>query len=89
MMCLLLVLLIAASFLAIQQHNEANKWMTQYHAEVTEDRSEAHKSVSLFVSLLASQQQVTAATDQKNKACLVLESSTRDPGRLPAAACTE
>ena len=89
MMCLLLVLLIAASFFAIQQHNEANKWMTQYHAEVTEDRSEAHKSVSLFVSLLASQQQVTAVTDQKNKACLVLESLTRDPGRLAAAACTE
>ena len=88
-MCLLLVFLIAASFFAIQQHNEANKWMTQYHAEVTDDRSEAHKSVSLFVSLLASQQQVTAVTNQKNKACLVLESLTRDPGRLAAAACTE
>src|ERR1700733_7717485 len=87
--CLLLVFLVAASVFAIQQHNEANKWMTKYHAAVTDERSEAHESASLFVSLLASQQRVTVATNQKNKACLVLESLTRDPGRLTAAACTE
>ncbi len=63
--------------------------MTQYHAEVTDYRSEAHKSTSLFVSLLASKQHVTAVTNQKNQACLVLESLTRDPARLAAAACTE
>ena len=86
--CLLCVFLIAASFFAIQQHNQANKWKTQYHAEVADDRSETHKNVGLFLSLLASQQQVTVVTNQKNKACLVLESLTRDPGRLAGAACT-
>jgi hypothetical protein len=88
-MCLLVVFLVSASVFAIQQHNEANKWMTEYHAEVTHARSEAHESASLFASLLASQQQVTAATNQKKNACLVLESLTRDPGRLAAAACSE
>lgn len=88
-MGVLVVFLAVASFFAIQQHNESNKWMTQYHAEVTDDHSATHKSVSLFVSLLASQQQVTAVTNQKKKACLVLESLTRDPVRLAAAACTE
>ena len=88
-MCLLVVLLIAASFFAIQQHSEANKWMAQYHAEVADDHVTAHKSVSLFVSLLASQHQVMAVTNQKDKACLVLESLTRDPVRLATASCTE
>jgi len=87
--CLLLVFLVAASFFAIQQHEEANTWMTKYHAEVTNYRSEAHKNAGLFVLLLASQQHVTAVTNQKNKACLVVVSLTRDPARLAAAACTE
>jgi len=88
-MCVLLVLLIAASFFAVQQHQDANKWMNQYHAEVTDNHSEAVKSAALFVSLLASQQRATAVTNQKNKACLVLESLTRDTRLLATAACTE
>lgn len=86
---LLLVFLVAASVFAIQQHTGANKWMNRYHAEVTDDRSESHTSASLFASLLASRQQLTAVTNEKNRACLVLESLTRDPARLAAAACTE
>jgi hypothetical protein len=87
--CLLVALLIAASFFAIRQHEEANTWMTRYHAEVTDYHSEVHKSSSLFVLLVASQQRVMAVTNQKNMACLVLESMTRDPVRLATAGCTE
>ena len=87
--CLLVVLLVAASFFAIQQPREANTWIAKYHTEVTDYHSEDHKSTSLFVSLLASQQRETTVTNQKNMACLVLASLTRDPVRLATAGCTE
>lgn len=86
--CLLVVLLAAASFFAIQQHNEANARMTQYDAEVADYHSEVHKNTDLFLSLVANQRRVTAVTNQKNMACLVLESMTRDPVRLATAGCT-
>lgn len=87
--CLLFVLLVAASFFAIQQHREANAWTARYQAEATSYRSEAHKTADLFVSLLASQQRATAVTNQRNMACLVLATLTRDPARLAAAGCTQ
>ena len=76
-MCLLVVLLVAASLFAIQQHNDADKWRNEYHAEVANNRSEVHKTTGLFVSLLASQQRLSAMTKQKNAACLLLDNFFR------------
>ncbi len=63
----LVVLLAAASVIAVQQHTVANKWMTEYHAEVHKNQAEVRKSEALFASLLLSQQrQSTCANDAKS-----------------------
>jgi hypothetical protein len=80
-------LLVAATFFAVQQHLEATTWMNRDHAEVAADQSQTHKSTGLFESLLASQQEVKTVTNEKNKACLLLESVTRNPARLATAGC--
>ena len=63
----LAVLLVAASAIAVEQHNVANKWMSYYHAEVNVYHAEVHKDAGLYASLVSTQQRmVTCANDTKS-----------------------
>jgi len=81
----LILLAITAGLFALQQHNQANKWIREYHVEVSEDQTATRKDIALFASLLTSQQNLSAVTNQKDAACLVLESILRDASSTVAA----
>jgi hypothetical protein len=73
--CVLAVLMIVASVIAVQQHNVANKWMNDYnaevhdyHAEVHDYQTEVHKNTALYATLVSTQNQLSAVSNQKEKA---------------------
>jgi len=65
--CVLVVLLVVASVIAVEQHNVANKWMSEYHAEVSDYHAEIHKDAGLYASLISTQQRLsTCVNDTKS-----------------------
>ena len=65
--CVLAVLLIVASVIAVQQHNVANKWMDDYNAEVKDYHGEVHKNAALYATLVSTQSQLSAVSNQKER----------------------
>jgi hypothetical protein len=70
----LILLVLACGVLAFQQHNEGDRWKQDYQTEVIKNQKETQKDTALFAALLTSQQNLSIVTNQKNMACLFLES---------------
>ena len=65
--CVLVVLLLAATVIAVEQHSAANRWMSDYRAEVDVYHAEFHKDVGLYASLVSTQQRMnTCVNDTKS-----------------------
>ena len=65
--CVLAVLLIVASAIAVQQHNVANKWMNDDNAEVKDYHGEVHKNAALYATIVSTQSQLSAVSNQKER----------------------
>jgi hypothetical protein len=63
--CVLAVLLIVASVIAVQQHNVANKWMNGYHAEVKDYNAEVHRNQALYATLVSKESLLSSVANQK------------------------
>jgi hypothetical protein len=83
--CVLVVLLAAASVIAVQQHNAANKWMHEYHAQVSSSHAELDKNVALYSSLVLTQQRLSTCGSDANRVLFDLDAYFRR-GSLPASA---
>jgi hypothetical protein len=86
--CLLGVLVIGATLVAFQQHQQADKWSNDYHAQVSKNRTETHKSAGLFVSLLSAQHNLALVTFQKDAICQRLHTLLLHPDPTIEAACS-
>ena len=84
---MLSVLLAGMSALAFQQHEQATKWMNDDHVATSQYHSETHKDTTLFVSLLASQQNASELKSQRDLVCLRLQRLIPYPDPVLAAAC--
>jgi hypothetical protein len=82
--CVLGVLLAAASVISVQQHNVADKWMRQYHAEVNDNRAEVQKNVGLYSSLVLAQQRFSTCVNDANRVLFDIDIYFRD-GFLPTS----
>jgi hypothetical protein len=83
--CVLVVLLAAAIVIAVQQHNAANKWMHEYHAQVSSSHAELDKNVALYSSLVLTQQRLSTCGSDANRVLFDLDAYFRR-GSLPASA---
>jgi hypothetical protein len=86
--CLLGVLVIGAALVAFQQHQQADKWSNDYHAQVSQNRTETHKSARLFVSLLSAQHNLALVTFQKDAICQRLNTLLLHPDPTIEASCS-
>ena len=65
--CSVIALLLSAAIVAvIQQHNDADRWKSDYQAEAARYRAEEDKDVGMYAALVLSQQKLAAATTQNN-----------------------
>jgi hypothetical protein len=86
--CLLGVLVIGAGLFALQQRSQADKWRSDYQAEVTQYRAQTHKSAGMFVSLLAAQHNLSQVTFEKDAICQRVNTLLLHPDPTIVAACS-
>ena len=65
--CVLAALVVVASVLAVQQHDDAQRWMGKYRSEISAYRAEMHKDVSLYASLVSTQQRFATCVNEANR----------------------
>jgi hypothetical protein len=94
--CVLALLLVVTGVFAVQQHSEANRWMGRYHAEISNYHAEVHKDVSIYASLVSTQQRFTACVGEANRVFFdvaiflhsgFLPSSSKSDSQAAAHAC--
>ena len=64
--CAMAILVTAAAVIVSQQHNDADRWKSDYQAETVRYRAEEDKDVGMFEALLVSQEKLAAATTHDN-----------------------
>jgi hypothetical protein len=67
LVCALAALLVVTGVLAVQQHNDAHRWMGEYRAEVSDYHTEVHKDVSLYASLVSTRQRLATCVSGTNR----------------------
>jgi hypothetical protein len=82
--CVLAVLFVMASVLAVEQHNAANKWMRDYHVQVSDYHAEVHKNVGLYASLVFAHHQLSACVSDANRVLFDIDAYLRN-GFLPTS----
>ena len=65
--CILAVFFVMSSVFVVQQYNDANRWMGEYRAEVSDYHAEVHKDVSLYASLVSTQQRFATCVSETNR----------------------
>ena len=66
-LCVLATLAVVAGVFAVQQHSDAHRWRGQYRDEVSAYHAEVHKDVSLYASLVSTQQRFATCVNEANR----------------------
>ena len=66
--CAIAIVLTAAAVTVSQQHNDADRWKSDYQAETARYRAEENKNIAIFAALVVSQEKLAAATTHDNSA---------------------
>jgi len=82
--CVLAALLVAASVISVEQYRMANKWMRDYHAEVSDYHAEVHKNAGLYASLVLAQQRFSSCVSDTNRVLFDIATYFHD-GYIPYA----